>query len=895
MRAVIFLITAVFAVTEVAFAAKGVPVGVIASDMPQLAIQTSRDIVPSDPAIEAMVRQAMELGGIRQVLRPEVRHVLLKPCIVTARRDPQRNTDPRAVRAVALVVHEIAPHARITVADGPGAWMKEARPEVKHWELVIADGFETEGYYAALDDPRLKDAQIDFVDLNFAEARRVKVPGGGMAQDEYWIAAPVLDADVTITIPRLKLAMPDLGGITIAMKNQVGVAPGLKYGWPKKTGYPSGSGNPGLPHSPEVLGEMITDLNLCADIDFAVAESFRREIDRPGGRDSEWVNAVVAGADLVAVDAVSAYLMGFNPEEVETVVNGERRGLGVGRLEAIDVRGETDLDRIRRGFSYRSEMGMANRTWIISGPYPRDAAGMSAVDPAREMRPGAQGFGDPVWFQDDKCDLGQLLGKPFDCVAFAYCEFDAPRSEAAQLQVASDESMTVWVNGEEVYRFDGWRRVERPNEMVPIRVKAGSNAVLCRLEQSTRQFLFSVNVVTAEPDPLTGRRARIPGLRFRVPGAESFREVHVQDMQDRGWTVPGWWRETLVDQTRPDSLSLEGVAPEMLQAKGLGITRSRYLGDTMRLRAVVRGEEIEIHAAEAAAFWVDLGLLRGAGQPATVTVVEGDLRSAGRREGLIETPRDTAVVWSGTVPETSVLVLNRPSLSASWSADWAAAAPSPADSTDAVVGELTDAAQEDVFAIGLAQSPGGYLLAEAYRELVGADLGIAMGWEVRSSLPAGPVTRGSLLDFVRSEDVRLVSWTMSGAQVKVLLEALLEQAAKESFISPQFSGFTATVDLSKSKDERVLQLSLAPEGTYRVATLDQYAGWFYALFSGKEAGGRRSRWFGPPEAGGEVWPDQVDHAQSPVQAVEAFLGKHRPYTPVKKPPLEQTEYGDSEG
>jgi 2',3'-cyclic-nucleotide 2'-phosphodiesterase (5'-nucleotidase family) len=300
---------------------------------------------------------------------------------------------------------------------------------------------------------------------------------------------------------------------------------------------------------------------------------------------------------------------------------------------------------------------------------------------------------------------------------------------------------------------------------------------------------------------------------------------------------------------------------------------------------VVRGKEIEIHTAEAAAFWVDLGRLRGTGQSATVTVVELDLRSAGRRRGLIETPRDTAVVWSGTVPKASVLVLNRPSPSASWSADWTAAAPVPADSTDVVVGELTDEAQEEVFAVGLAQSAGGYLLAEAYRELVGADLGIAMAREVRSSLPAGPVTRGHLLDFVRSEDVRLVSWTLSGAQVKGLLEALLEQAVRESFVSPQFTGFTATVDLSQPRGGRVLQLSLAPERTYRVVTLDRYAGWFHALFSGKEAGGRRSRWFGPPEAGGEVWPDQVDHARSPVQAVEAFLNRHRPYTPVEEPSL----------
>ncbi|MBI2504252.1 MAG: hypothetical protein HYW07_13585 [Candidatus Latescibacteria bacterium] len=94
--------------------------------------------------------------------------------------------------------------------------------------------------------------------------------------------------------------MAELGGITVAMKNQMGVAPGMKYGWPKKTGYPSGSGNPGIPHSPEILGEMITALNLCARIDFAVAESFRRSIDEGDDGRPDWINGVVAGAALLA-------------------------------------------------------------------------------------------------------------------------------------------------------------------------------------------------------------------------------------------------------------------------------------------------------------------------------------------------------------------------------------------------------------------------------------------------------------------------------------------------------------------------------------------------------------------------------------------------------------------
>jgi uncharacterized protein (DUF362 family) len=824
-------------------AAERPTVAVVASDM--LPAPASADSVLPDAAIDGLVRRAMELGGIRRVLKPDARHVLLKPCIVVAERDSWRNTDPRAVRAVALVVHEIAPQALITVGEGPGAWMKEARPEVRHWELNIADGFETEGYRAALADPRLKDARIEFVDLNFAQARLVKVPGGGWARDEYWIAAPVLDADLAITIPRLKTHMPAHGGITVAMKNQMGVAPGMKYGWPKKTGYPSGSGNPGIPHSPEILGEMITDLNLCAQVDFAVAESFRRSFDEGEDGRPDWINGVVAGADLVAVDAVSAYLMGFNPEEVETVVNGERRGLGMGRLEAIEVAGAKDLDRLRRGFPVWRPMGMANRTWLVSGPYPHTEAG---VDPAAPIAPGLQGFGEPVWFQDDKCDLGQLLGKPTDCAAFAYCEFTAPKGGPAKLQVASDEGMTVWLNGVQVYRFEGWRRIERINDLVPVELQQGLNRLLCRLEQTSRQFQFGVNVVEPEPSPVAGWHQRPAGLRFSVPGERSRQEVTARDIEYHdSWRRQGWWREVLVDQTRPDSLVLEGAVPALLQARALGVVRSRCFGDQVRARALVRGNQVTLSSAGAAEVWADLGALRGRGQPAEVEVVELVLRWEGR---MVEAARDSALVWSGQVPEKSILVLSRPDTTVSWSARWEESPP-PAESAEVLVGRTTGSLSSGVFSLGLTQSNTGALLADAYREASGADLGVSLAWEAGETLPAGPLTRGDLLDLIRPEDARLATWTMSGAQVDSLLEAWISQGDARD--TPQLSGFTAKYDPAKPKGDR-LTLSLEPERQYRMAALNWYTD--------------------------DKWPGWMLYPRTPIQAAEAYLAKHNPYTPV---------------
>ena len=53
------------------------------------------------------------------------------------------------------------------------------------------------------------------------------------------------------------------------------------------------------------------------------------------------IGAILAGQDAVSVDAVATRVVGLRLEEVLTVTLGEKRGLGTGALETIDVRGES--------------------------------------------------------------------------------------------------------------------------------------------------------------------------------------------------------------------------------------------------------------------------------------------------------------------------------------------------------------------------------------------------------------------------------------------------------------------------------------------------------------------------------------------------------------------------
>ena len=75
--------------------------------------------------------------------------------------------------------------------------------------------------------------------------------------------------------------------------------------------------------------------------------------DGPGPRTMRPVekDVILASDDQVAVDAVAAKLMGFDPMSIGFIRMAHERGLGVGRLEEIDLAGDVDAAKESWGFS----------------------------------------------------------------------------------------------------------------------------------------------------------------------------------------------------------------------------------------------------------------------------------------------------------------------------------------------------------------------------------------------------------------------------------------------------------------------------------------------------------------------------------------------------------------
>ena len=92
--------------------------------------------------------------------------------------------------------------------------------------------------------------------------------------------------------------------------------------------------------------------------------------DGPGPR-AMWVQEkglILASADQVAIDAVSAYLQGFEPLELKFLRLGHERGLGIGDIKQIEIVGDVDLDEVRWHARTGETFASMGQKMIYHGP-----------------------------------------------------------------------------------------------------------------------------------------------------------------------------------------------------------------------------------------------------------------------------------------------------------------------------------------------------------------------------------------------------------------------------------------------------------------------------------------------------------------------------------------------
>jgi hypothetical protein len=157
--------------------------------------------------------------------------------------------------------------------------------------------------------------------------------------------------------------------------------------------------------------------------------------------------------------------------------------------------------------------GMGPRYWTLLGPLPSahqfDQAGIVGLEPV----PGEGGWSKEVFFGHDRIDLERHLGEQSDCAVYGYTRFTMARTDSVRFWAGSTDGMTVWIDGQEVYRHVGRRRHHLGTDRVPGYIEAGEHRLLVRADNSRGAFEFSFNI--CEPiDAEDYAGNRYPGVKY---------------------------------------------------------------------------------------------------------------------------------------------------------------------------------------------------------------------------------------------------------------------------------------------------------------------------------------------------------------------------------------------
>jgi uncharacterized protein (DUF362 family)/Pyruvate/2-oxoacid:ferredoxin oxidoreductase delta subunit len=262
--------------------------------------------------VKNAVRQSLDLlGGIRAFVKPGNR-VLLKVSLLM-RRKPEKatTTHPEVVRALAELVLEAG--GKPLIGDSPGGYHFYTR-------ATLASVYETCGMKEA--------AEKSGAELNYdTEAIDVPFPEGKVVKMVKTIK-PVLDADVVISIPKLKTHMMTV--YSGAVKNLFGIIPGsykaeyhLRF------------------EDTDDFADLLIDLCNFAKPALTVMDAVvGMEGLGPTSGTPRTVGLIVSSPDPYALDSVAVRLIGLDPRRVPTIVKAEERGLCAANMAGIRVLGE---------------------------------------------------------------------------------------------------------------------------------------------------------------------------------------------------------------------------------------------------------------------------------------------------------------------------------------------------------------------------------------------------------------------------------------------------------------------------------------------------------------------------------------------------------------------------
>ena len=228
--------------------------------------------------------------------------------------DEAATTHPLFLKAVIEEVE--AAGGNVIIAESPGGPYNAAALKVVYGGCGAMEAVD--GTNAVLN------YDTDFRDVSYPEGKILKnMP----------IISPILDADVIISLPKLKThAMTSYTG---AVKNLFGVIPGthkaeLHFRLDDRKAFCS----------------MLVDLCECVKPTLSIMDGIiGMEGDGPTAGENRFIGLVMASANPHAMDMAACKIIDYEPHEVDTVREAVERGLVCANPSELDIKGE-NIDKL---------------------------------------------------------------------------------------------------------------------------------------------------------------------------------------------------------------------------------------------------------------------------------------------------------------------------------------------------------------------------------------------------------------------------------------------------------------------------------------------------------------------------------------------------------------------
>ena len=294
--------------------------------------------------IDYAVRESIDLlGGINNITANKER-IMLKPNLVSP--DPRDTTNPQVTEALARLMLESKKDVSIgegSAAAGPNI---SAIGVCRTKDKDVLNEIQKSVFYNLGYTELSKKMHIPLVNLHTGEMKTVANPRGYVFK-EISLHRSLTDTDLLCSVPMMKTH--GLAGVTLGLKNLIGVYPGQVYGTVRSAVHTEASKIEESGTASAIVDMVqVNKLGLVV-IDASMAMQGQGPSVRQGGQLVR-MDLIIAGTNPLAADMTAAYIMGFQPEEISTFSLAWKAGMTPKSMDEIEVRG-TQVNSVKKSFN----------------------------------------------------------------------------------------------------------------------------------------------------------------------------------------------------------------------------------------------------------------------------------------------------------------------------------------------------------------------------------------------------------------------------------------------------------------------------------------------------------------------------------------------------------------